>query len=278
MNTEITIALVVLAIASVAPCAFAEDDGEEERDYRYGSVRLGVFWVGQINHSVVARSENFPIGIFIDLSEDFGLGESVTVPRGMFGYRFSKHHQINANIYRIKRSNQLVLDRTIEIGDHEFPIGAQIDTYANAWFYKVAYSWLFYNSEKVVLGVSFGLSVIDFDVGLKGRLNTGGGVEGEVVEAGGATAPVPVLGLRIAFRATRKLSLVAAGDFLALEIGEWGGTFLDNYILLDWRLSKHFSIGGGLNFLNLDVSFSDDVLASYRQNYRGAIAFLGLHF
>ena len=39
-----------------------------------------------------------------------------------------------------------------------------------------------------------------------------------------------------------------------------------------------FLIGGEFTFLNLDVSFTDDVLASYRQNYRGAIAFVGVHF
>jgi len=38
----------------------------------------------------------------------------------------------------------------------------------------------------------------------------------------------------------------------------------ENYALLDWRFSKHFSIGGGINSLNLEVSFDDEVLASYR--------------
>lgn len=270
--------VLVAFLVLVCPCASGQDEPEEPPDYRYGSVRLGPFWVGQIDHSVVARSESFPIGVFIDLSEDFGLGDSVTVPRGTFTYRFSRRHQVNAGAYRIKRSHQLVLDRTIEIGGNEFPIGAQVDTVADAWFYKVSYSWLFFTSNKVVLGASFGLNVIDFNIGLTGQLNVGTPNIREVTEAGGATAPVPVLGLRIAFRATEKLSLVAAGDFLALEIGEWGGTFLDNYVMLDWRFSKHFSIGGGFTFLNLDVSFTDDVLASYRQNYRGAIGFVGVHF
>lgn len=89
---------------------------------------------------------------------------------------------------------------------------------------------------------------------------------------------MPVLGLRTGCRETPKLSLVAAVDFLSVEIGEWGGTFRESYALIDWRFSKHFSIGGGINALNLDVSFDDDVLASYRQNYRGGIGFFGVHF
>ena len=278
MKVKAIVFILALTLGLFCPYAFGEDEPEEERDYRYGSLRLGVFWVGQIDHSVVARSPDFPVGIFIDLSEDLGLGDSVTVPRGMFTYRFSRRHQVNASFYKIKRSHQIVLDRTIEIGENEYPIGAQVDTFANATFYKASYTWLFYDKDKVAIGASVGLNVIDFNVGLKGMLDLGGAGGDEVVESGGTTAPVPVLGLRIGYRATRKLSLVAAVDFLSLEIGEWGGTFRESYVLLDWRFSKHFSIGGGINALNLDVSFDDDVLASYRQNYRGAIAFFGVHF
>ena len=273
-----TLWILVSVLVLVCPCASGQEEPEETPDYRYGSVRLGVFWVGQIDHSVVARSEDFPVGIFIDLSEDFGLGNSVTVPRGMFTYRFSRRHQVNASFYKINLSHQIVLDRTIEIGENEYPIGAQVDTFADVTFYKASYTWFFYDQDKVVIGASAGLNVIDFNVGLKGMLDVGGAGGDEFVESGGTTAPVPVIGLRIGYRATPKLSLVAAVDFLSLEIGEWGGSFRESYALLDWRFSKHFSIGGGINSLNLDVSFDDDVLASYRQNYRGAIAFFGVHF
>ncbi len=278
MKLERAFVLLVLGLACIAPSSYAEDEAGEERDYRYGSVRLGAFWVGEINLSLVARSPVFPVGVFIDLSEDFGLGDSVTVPRGMFTYRFSRRHQVNASFYKIKRSRQFVLDRTIEIGENEFLIGAQVDTFGDSTFYKVSYTWLFYDTDKIVLGASFGINVIDFNVGLKATFDVAPLGEDEVVESIGTTAPVPVLGLRIAFRATPKLSLVAAVDFLSLEIGEWGGTFRESYALLDWRFSKHFSIGGGINSLNLEVSFDENVLATYRQNYRGAIGFFGVHF
>ena len=87
-----------------------------------------------------------------------------------------------------------------------------------------------------------------------------------------------MLGLRLAFRATRRLSLVAAADFLVVEYGKYGGTFQDNYALLDWRLSKIFSIGGGINSLDFELEIEDDILASVRHRYRGVIAFVGFHF
>ena len=269
---------MVLLIVFISPHSFAEDEPEEERDYRYGSIRLGAFWVGQIDTSIVARSEDFPVGIFIDLSKDFAIGDSVTVPRGMFAYRFSRRHQVNFSFFQISRDNQVVLDRTIAFGESEFPIGAQVNVFSDTRVYKAAYTWLFYDSEKVVLGASFGLNVVDFNVGLNATFSAEPVGEGVVKETAGQTAPLPVIGLRLVFRATRKLSLVAAADVMALGIGNYSGTFQDTYALLDWRLSKVFSIGGGLNSLNLDLELEEDVLAAMRHNYRGVIVFVGFHF
>ncbi len=70
MKAETTMVMLVLALGLFPPCSYAEDETGEDRDYRYDSVRLGAFWVGQINHSVVARSPDFPVGVFIDLSRE----------------------------------------------------------------------------------------------------------------------------------------------------------------------------------------------------------------
>jgi len=154
--------LVVLALGFFSPCAVAEDEAEEAKDYRSGSIRLGAFWVGQIDNTIVARSESFPVGLFIDLSRDFALSDSITVPRGMFGYRFSRRHQVNIGYFQISRDNQVVLERTIEIGESVFPIGARVDFSYDTRVYKAAYTWLFYDSDKVVLGASFGLNYRGF--------------------------------------------------------------------------------------------------------------------
>ena len=278
MKAKTVLFMLVLKLAFFSPCAFAEDEPEEAKDYRYGSIRLGAFWVGQIDNSIVVRSEDFPVGIFIDLSKDFGLSDSVTVPRGMFTYRFSRRHQVNFNYFQISRDNQIALERTIEIGENEFPVGALVDTFSDVKVYKAAYTWLFYDRDKVVLGASFGLNVVDFNVGLNAALGAEPIGERVVKETVGTTAPLPVLGLRVAFRATPRLSLLAAFDILLFEIGNYSGTFQDTYALLDWRLSKHFSIGGGFNALNLDLEFDEDILAAMRHNYRGVWGFVGVHF
>ena len=278
MKATTVLFMLVLTLGLCCPSAFAEDESEEAKDYRYGSFRLGAFWVGQIDTTMVVRSESFPVGLFIDLSEDFELGDSITVPRGMFAYRFSRRHQVNAGFFQVSRDNQVVLERTIEIGDSVFPIGAQVDFSYDTRVYKAAYTWLFYDSDKVTLGASFGLNVIDFGARLTGGVGVEPIGETEIRERTGVTAPLPVLGLRLAFRATRKLNVVAAADFLVVEYGKYAGTFKDNYALVDWRLSKIFSIGGGINSLDLELELEEDILARMRHRYRGVIAFVGFHF
>jgi hypothetical protein len=278
MKATTVLCMIVLALGLFSPCAIAEDEPEEKTDYRYGSIRLGAFWVGQIDNTIVARSESFPVGLFIDLSEDFELGDSITVPRGMFAYRFSRRHQVNVGYFQVSRDNGVVLERTIEIGDSEFPIGAQVRFSYDTRVYKAAYTWLFYDTDKVSLGASFGLNVIDFGARLTGGIGIEPIGDTEIRETTGVTAPLPVLGLRLAFRATRKLNLVAAADFLVVEYGKYAGTFQDNYALVDWRLSEIFSIGGGVNSLDLELQLEEDVLARLRHRYRGVIGFVGFHF
>lgn len=270
--------MLVLMLGFLGPCAFAQEESEEARDYRGGSILLGAFWVGQIESSIVARSENSPVGIYIDLSRDLQLGESVTVPRAIFRYRFSRRHQINFDFYQVNRGRQVVLERTLEIGGQEFPVGVRVNTFADVAVYRAAYTWLFYDQDKVVLGASFGFNVMDFNLGLNAMLSADPIGEGVVGETAGMTAPVPVIGLRLAFRATKKLGLVAAVDVLNVDIGSYRGTLRDSYAALDWRFSKHFSIGGGINTFNFDLALEEDVLSSVRHNYRGALAFVGVHF
>jgi hypothetical protein len=267
--------MVMLLAASVA---MAQEDAQdsEPRKYRQGSLRLGTLRVTRFDTSIIARSSDFPLGVYLDLSGDFGLTDSVTVPRAMFGYRFSRRHQLNLDYFDVSRDSEVVLEREIEIGGTIIPIGASATASTDTRIYKGIYTWIFYDNPKIALGASFGLNVVSFDFRLKvDRVHD---PEPAVDEAAGVTAPLPVLGLRLAYYPTRKLSLVTASDTLLVEYGSYSGTYLDIYALIDWRFHKHLSIGGGINFLNLDLKVDDEVIGELRHNYRGVMGFIGVHF
>jgi hypothetical protein len=272
--------MLVLVLGFFSPSAIAHDPSEDEpteqRSYREGTLWLGAFWIGRFDTSLTARADDFPLGIVVDLSRELGLGDSVTVPRGIFSYRFSRRHQLNLEYFRVRRTSRTEIGRTIEIGDNEFPIGGSVSVESKSRVYKASYTWVFYDRHKVRLGATFGLNVIDFDVGLTAdTINMGDDV---VSERTARTTPLPVLGLRLHYRATRKLGLVVAADVLILETGSYEGTFHDSYAMVDWRFSKRFSIGGGLNFLSLDLRYDRDLIAELRHSYRGVAGFIGIHF
>ena len=131
-------------------------------DLRSDSFCLGAFWVSRFDTSIVARADSFPLGLYIDLSRELGLSRSVIVPRAHFNYRFSRRHQLNLEYFQIRRTKSHELGGTIEIGDVEFPLGVRVDVESVSRLYKASYTWLFYDRDKVTLGATFGLNVVDF--------------------------------------------------------------------------------------------------------------------
>lgn len=269
-------AVLIVVCAHFIPSSHAADDGEEKNRYRGGSIRIGAFWVSQFNTEITLRTADIPIGIFIDLESDLGLDDSVAVPRGAFSYRFSKHHQVNVGYFRIHRDRTFRLDEELEIGDEVFPIGIEVRPWSNVAVYKATYTWIFYDSDKVTLGASFGLNVIDFDVGVEARTDNLGGRL--IRETADVTAPLPIFGLRLAYNVSKKVTLGVTSDSLVVEYGKYSGTFLDAYAIVTWQFAKHFSVGGGINFLNMDVNVDEEFVGSIRHNYRGVTAFGGFHF
>lgn len=270
--------LVFLFIGGSVAIAGDSDGTKSElkNKYRYGSFRLGAFWVGQFNTAITLRPEDIPIGVFIDLESDLGLDNSVVVPRAAFSYRFSKHHQLNLGYFRVQRDRTFSFDEEVEIGDEVFPIGIDILAWSDVAIYKASYTWMFYDNDKVMLGVSVGLNMFDFGIGLQASTGNVGGAL--IRETADVTAPLPVFGLRLGYRISEKVGLAVTADSLLVEYGKYSGTFLDAYALVTWRFAKHFSFGGGVNFLNLDVDVDEEFVGSIRHNYRGVSAFMGVHF
>ena len=58
------LAVALLCCAASVPLAHAEDEEEKKaHPYRAGALRLGAFWVFQIDTTVGVKSQSFPLGI-----------------------------------------------------------------------------------------------------------------------------------------------------------------------------------------------------------------------
>ena len=272
------LAASILCFVVSVPLVRAED-GEEKKahPYRAGAVRLGAFWVFQIDTTVGVKSQDFPLAIAIDVTKDLGVTDSATVPRAMFSYRFTKHSQLDFDWFSLQREGGKRLERTIDFGRREFEIGVGVEAFTDISIYKGVYTWLFHDDPKVTLGLSAGLHVVDFAVGVDAGPDRIGD-EG-FSESAGVTAPLPVLGGRLIYRISPKFSVLFTADVLMVKYGDYSGTFQDVYALAEYRLSKRFGIGGGLNVLGLDLTVDgDDRLGRFQNTLTGVMIFGTIYF
>jgi hypothetical protein len=248
------VTLIAMIVCLGAGMLGAEDQSEEKKKAhpnRGGALRLGAFWVFQIDTAIGVKSQSFPLGLHIDISKDLGVTDSATVPRLMFSYRFGRRSQIDFDWFSIQREGGKRLERTINFPRREFEIGIGVEAFTDIAIYKTVYTWLFHNDPKVRLGLSLGVHVVDFEVGVDAGPDRIGGEN--FSERAGITAPLPVIGGRLVYQVNPKLGVLFTADVLMVKYDEYSGTFQDVYAVAEFRLSKRFGIGAGLNVLGLDL-------------------------
>jgi hypothetical protein len=269
---KICCGLAMVLTGSLLP-AIAEEDQAKKR-YRGGQIRAGVFWVQNIDTKLMVTPADIPIGVRIATSKDLGLAESNTVPRLMLSYRFSRRHRLDFGWYGLNRDGVKSLGRDIEFKDTTYQIGTEVESYVKTDLYKLAYTWIFHEDEKVTLGASAGLHTTSFDIGIAAR--------GEIVplnEEETLTAPLPVVGGRLVYRITPRLSALVAVDWFFINYDAYQGSMADFFTIFEHRATKHFGVGGGINLFNLSVIVEDsEINADIRHTFSGAVFYLSFYF
>jgi hypothetical protein len=131
-----------------------------------------------------------------------------------------------------------------------------VNTRITTKVYRVSYVYLFHRDPKVSLGVNMGLftSVLGADLV--------GVVDGLALRESrdfnqAVTAPLPVLGFRINYRATRKLSVLATADWFFLRYSGYGGLLTDAQLFIAHRTFRHVGFVAGLNLQRLAGEYDD---------------------
>lgn len=276
------IASVILLAAWVASAAIAEEAGgaDDEREYRGGSLRLGIFAIDNIDASVYFGPTDIPLRGAVDIREDLGLKDSLIAFRGNFQYRFSKRHALSLGYYKLDLDGIVRLSRTIEIGNTEFDIGVDVRSQYEEQITKLAYNWIFHDEGRVMLSVTPGLHFSKARLSMQ-VLGTGIGANlgFDESEDASVTAPLPMLGGRLVYRLTDKWSIVALSDIFFLNYDSQEGQLTDVHVLAEYQANEHLSFGAGLNRFTLDLQIvADDILWDWSSVYTGAYLYMGIHF
>ena len=60
-------------------------------------------------------------------------------------------------------------------------------------------------------------------------------------------------------------------DVLMAKHGKYSGAFQEVCAFAEYRASKRFGFGGGLNVLSLDVNMDDDIIANFNNTLTGVV-------
>lgn len=194
------------------------------------------------------------VGVEVDLEEALNVDTSFSMFRieGLWRFTGNRRHRLDFQWYRINRRGTKTLDRVLEGDDITIPIGTTVETTLNFDIYKAAYSYSFFQDDRIDLAVALGLYVmpVSYDIDAKGFVQYD--VSSEF------TAPLPVLGLRSDFAITEKWFLRSSIDIFYLEYDKFKGRIADIRILTDYNFMKHLGAGIGVESTRIAVESEDD--------------------
>ncbi len=235
-------------------------------------IRLGTYIVDDSDTQFSVSSPLAGLGTTIDYSRDLGGDSRDTIPRIDAYYRFNPRHRIDFTSFSVDRKGSRTLDINITIGDTTYNASDTLNSEIKYTLYKLGYAYSFYHSSRVELSISAGLNITTYD--LKFANTTGS------AESAGATAPLPMFGLRMGYAITPKWSVQYVAESFFIDIDDTFRGALINYELsTEYRLFKHFAIGAGLARIgsNLEIN-DDDWTGSVSDSYRGYTIFGTFYF
>lgn len=193
------------------------------------------------------------IGGIINYGDAFKGEQTATVPRVDAYFRFNPKHSIGFTYYRVGRDGLNAIDRSIDFGNVTFPIGAAVLSSLDIALYQIYYNYSFYHNEKVELAASMGFYFTEISASLTSLTTVGSSINAGTTSATDLLAPLPQVGFLMRYYITPRLNTELRGNLFYLTAGSWQGSMIDLYFGMEYRLFKHFGIGGAVNRLNVNV-------------------------
>ncbi len=246
MKRILWISSITLLAVTLSQSVLADENKGTSGPWERFSVNAGWF-VTALNSDVRIGSEELGAGIDIDLEDALGMDTTTSVFRADALYRFgqSRRHRFDFSFFEFRRDATKTLGREIEIRDRTYSVGTTVDSHFNLSIYKGAYSYSFFQDDRLDMGASFGVFVMPIEFGISAA---GGAAQEESI-----TAPLPVVGLRFDYAITPKLFLRQGVEFFYLEYQDFKGHMMNSSIRLEYNAWKHVGLGIGYDAFRLRI-------------------------
>jgi hypothetical protein len=275
--------LVLLIVFSIVFClpVFAEETAAKKKaetfSWEKASIHLGSFLSS--TGSNVRLSAN-GLGIGIDLEETLDLDTTTTVFRAGGLWRFSdnRRHRADLTWFALRRNSNKQIGQDIVINGVTYPTGTRFNTGFDLDVYKAAYSYSFFQDDRMDLGAGLGLYIMPIHL----EFDAAGLVNGHVSES--VTAPLPVFGLRADFAITPKWLLKTNLDLFYLEYEQFKGAIYNTSVALEYKAFERVGFGVSTEIFNLSVEAEGndypgvDLVGKIEYRYMGAMLYAKVYF
>jgi hypothetical protein len=201
-----------------------------------------------------------PIDPELDLEEDLGLEDEQSRVRFETVLRVSKRSILSLEYIRLRRASvRAVLSKPIIWEDEIFLPGATVESDFDTDIYKFAWTWSAVRKPWFDLGITAGISAIDFSASLRGILTSSGGPgtpEFRSMEEETAVYPVPVLGIRLGGNLRHNLLLRGHAQYFRYTDDKLGAELLDALVALEYIPFNHVGFGVGYDYF--EVKYRQD--------------------
>lgn len=221
------------------------------------------------------------IGANVDLTTTLGVNTSTDAFRLDGLYRFNDRHAIGLSYYRVGLSGEKSLNQQILINDQTIAAGGMTQTSLSFNTYRLLYNYSFYRSDKVELGVSPGIYMMEakFNFAAHGSITGPGGASAgsSTIVKEQVTLPLPSIGLIANYNITPKVQFQSRYDIFYLTIGDYTGTMFEFYAGLEYRLHQHFAMGAAFDRLQAGLKGNGDQGFNVNFSYNLAYVYATLY-
>ena len=215
------------------------------------------------------------LGREVSVEDDLGVSGDTSSAWISFNWRFKPRHQFHAEWFQLNRSGSRVADRSLPpIGDTTIGVGASLNSKIELDLGRLTYGYSFFRDSNLDMAFLIGAHVAT----AKATVTAAGNVTVNGVPIGPGrsrtessstlTFPLPHIGGSATYEFTPKLSGQVTLLVFALDLGDYSGSLLETDAFMAYQLTKHFGIGGGLKYFNLNLEANLSRGGSVAYNYK----------
>ncbi len=260
---------VALFVVFIPVSSHAADNTAYNFPWEKFSIQGGAFFAGLSDKVTVGTNG---AGVAIDLENALGLDTQNQIFRAGAMYRIgeTRRHRVDLDYLYFNRTATKSIEKDIVVDNVTVTAGTSVETTFNYQIIRAAYSYSFFQDDRMDLAASFGLFVMP----IKFKMNASGLGSGQ--GDFNFTAPLPAFGLRGDFAITPRWMLRTNVDFFYLEYQNFRGSLLDTRVAVEYNPWKHFGFGLGFDNFRVGLKAEDKDIPSV--NFQGDIKsqFIGM--